>query len=379
MPVTQHLTHTPAHPARTPAHPTLAPHHVHKHNPAEVLLTGYDTLRPDTYTVTAQWPTHHPFYTPTPHLNDPLLFIETIRQCFPLLAHNAYHLPHGHHLIWQYLTTDINPHAMHHTPHHPTHLTLYITCSDIRRRQSGHLTALTLHAIALRNGTHLGTAQTRFSAHSPTIYQRIRGNHPQPPTTPPPPTHPTHVGRHHPHDVVLSPTPHPHHWTLRNDTTHPTLFDHPVDHTPGMLLLEAARQATHATHHTHTTNSTSTSHTHNSNHTTTSNSNSNSNSSGSGDSHPSTTGTATATLTRTPHLTTPPPPAPYPTHIHATFLQFIEYTTPTHITTTTQPTTQNNPTPSTTPHTDTATTTHITATQNNQTAFTSTITTTPHP
>ncbi|WP_278195513.1 ScbA/BarX family gamma-butyrolactone biosynthesis protein [Streptomyces sp. AN091965] len=361
MPVTQHLTHTPAQPTNTPAQPTLAPHHVHKHNPAEVLLTGYDTLRPDTYTVTAQWPTHHPFYTPTPHLNDPLLFIETIRQCFPLLAHNAYHLPHGHHLIWQYLTADINPHAMHHTPHHPTHLTLYITCSDIRRRQNGHLTALTLHAIALRNGTHLGTAQTRFSAHSPTIYQRIRGNHPQTPTTPPPPTHPTHVGRHHPHDVVLSPTPHPHHWTLRNDTTHPTLFDHPVDHTPGMLLLEAARQATHATHHHNN---------HNHNHNTALNTGTSP--------RPTTataTGTATATLTRTPtrtpRLTTPPP---YPTHIHATFLQFLEYTTPTHITTTTQPGPDTGPSATTT-----GTTTHITATQNNQTAFTSTITTTPHP
>nr|WP_248002016.1 AfsA-related hotdog domain-containing protein [Streptomyces sp. RPA4-2] len=27
------------------------------------------------------------------------------------------------------------------------------------------------------------------------------------------------------------------------DTAHPTFFDHPVDHIPGMVLLEAARQA----------------------------------------------------------------------------------------------------------------------------------------
>jgi hypothetical protein len=31
------------------------------------------------------------------------------------------------------------------------------------------------------------------------------------------------------------------------DTRHPVLFDHPVDHVPGMLLMEAARQATAAT------------------------------------------------------------------------------------------------------------------------------------
>lgn len=34
---------------------------------------------------------------------------------------------------------------------------------------------------------------------------------------------------------------------MRVDVTHPVLFDHPVDHIPGMLLLEAARQAAHAT------------------------------------------------------------------------------------------------------------------------------------
>jgi hypothetical protein len=27
------------------------------------------------------------------------------------------------------------------------------------------------------------------------------------------------------------------------DTRHPVLFDHPLDHVPGMLLMEAARQA----------------------------------------------------------------------------------------------------------------------------------------
>jgi hypothetical protein len=30
---------------------------------------------------------------------------------------------------------------------------------------------------------------------------------------------------------------------LRVDTAHPVFFDHPLDHVPGMLLLEAARQA----------------------------------------------------------------------------------------------------------------------------------------
>lgn len=51
----------------------------------------------------------------------------------------------------------------------------------------------------------MGTAGARFSSHSPAVYRRLRA-----------------------------------------DTAHPVLFDHPVDHAPGMLLLEAARQAAQA-------------------------------------------------------------------------------------------------------------------------------------
>ena len=32
-------------------------------------------------------------------------------------------------------------------------------------------------------------------------------------------------------------------WLLRVDVTHPVLFDHPLDHVPGALVLEAARQS----------------------------------------------------------------------------------------------------------------------------------------
>ncbi|NEC10620.1 AfsA-related hotdog domain-containing protein, partial [Streptomyces sp. SID7909] len=48
-------------------------------------------------------------------------------------------------------------------------------------------------------------------------------------------------------DVVLAPPVAPGRWPLRLDTGHPTLFGRPNDHVPGILLLEAARQAANAT------------------------------------------------------------------------------------------------------------------------------------
>ncbi|WP_142212826.1 AfsA-related hotdog domain-containing protein [Streptomyces sp. SLBN-118] len=57
----------------------------------------------------------------------------------------------------------------------------------------------------------------------------------------PPPACLTPFGRDRFEDVVLAATDRPDRWQLRVDTTHPILFDHLVDHAPGMLLLEPAR------------------------------------------------------------------------------------------------------------------------------------------
>ncbi|WP_405881714.1 AfsA-related hotdog domain-containing protein [Streptomyces sp. NBC_00169] len=77
----------------------------------------------------------------------------------------------------------------------------------------------------------------------PTPARQPRPHHPPPPHR----THRTPDRRPHlPHRRRPHPHPHPHTWQLRTDTRHPVLFDHPVDHIPGMVLLEAARQATTA-------------------------------------------------------------------------------------------------------------------------------------
>ncbi|MFE2298879.1 AfsA-related hotdog domain-containing protein [Streptomyces sp. NPDC059445] len=73
------------------------------------------------------------------------------------------------------------------------------------------------------------------------------------------PMPPATVNRRTPHDVVLTPTDHPHHWLLTPNHNHPTLFDHPTDHIPGMVLIEAARQAAyHASGSPHYTPTTAT-------------------------------------------------------------------------------------------------------------------------
>ncbi|MFE3265635.1 ScbA/BarX family gamma-butyrolactone biosynthesis protein [Streptomyces sp. NPDC059215] len=337
---TPHTTPTPPPPAPPTPMPrlttTVPREYVHRKSLAEVFLTGSEKTGDNHYTLTAQWPRTHTFYT-TPHAthHDPLQAAETIRQTGLYLAHAELGVPLDHHfLMWNiHLTT----HPQHLTiGPTPTDLTLTTTCTTLRYKGK-RLADFTMHINITRNGHTTATGGGQFTCLTPTTYHRLRQPHthqptPTPPTTPTT-TDPTPYGRHLPLDLVLTPTPTPHTWQLTPNPHHPILFDHTTDHIPGMVLLEAARQATH----THT--------------------------------HPTPT-----------HLTT----------LHATFHRYTEHHTPTYITTTHTNTRSDGSnteakaeaetadaegTTTTTPGTHT---THVTATQNNTTTFTAHLTTTPH-
>ena len=222
---------------------------VHKNNPGEVLLTGSRNTRPDTFVVTARWPDRHSFYAAVDGYDDPLLAAEAVRQAIPFLCHTAYDVPFGHRQIWSRFSYSFCPGAL--ASHGSSELELHISCLDIIRR-TDRLSGMSLQVDLVRNGIHLGTASAGFTNQSGAIYRRLRGSRADVrravarslPLAPPVP--PRQVSRRRTADVVLSPTHIPGRFGLRVDTTHPVLFDHPVDHVPGMLLLEGARQAAHS-------------------------------------------------------------------------------------------------------------------------------------
>ncbi|MEU1450562.1 ScbA/BarX family gamma-butyrolactone biosynthesis protein, partial [Streptomyces mirabilis] len=319
---------TPVDPTHMPRLTTTVPReYVHRSTLAEVFLTGCEQTGNTHYTLTAQWPRAHTFFTtPDGTHHHPLQAAETIRQTGIYLAHAELGIPLGHHFLMRNL----------HLTTHPQHLTIGPTPTDLtltatytpHHPHTKRPTDFTMHITITRNGHPTATGTGRFTCLTPTTYQRLR--HPHTTTTPdtttagtttststartqhqPPNPPPTHYGRTLPHDIVLTPTPNPHTWQLTPNPHHPILFDHTTDHIPGMVLLEAAHQA--ATAHTHPTPTT----------------------------HPT-----------------------HPTTLHATFHHYTEHHTPTYITTHTT-TNDNNQTP----------TTHITAHQNNTTVFTAQLTT----
>ncbi|MGX2997138.1 ScbA/BarX family gamma-butyrolactone biosynthesis protein [Streptomyces sp. JNUCC 64] len=225
----------------------------HKRDPGEVLCDRWWRTGPDSFTVTARWPEAHGFYRTRHGLHDPLLLGETIRQTLPLISHAAYDVPLGHQLLWRDFHWAVSTEALT-TGDAPMEIELRLSCSDVVYR-GARAADVTLRVEALRAGAPLGSARTRFGVQSRAVYERLRGPYADVAAVnarvlpPPSPAPAGPAGRDEPDDVVLSSADSADRWQLRVDTAHPVLFDHPVDHAPGMLLLEAVRQAAHTLTH----------------------------------------------------------------------------------------------------------------------------------
>ncbi|MEU1007014.1 ScbA/BarX family gamma-butyrolactone biosynthesis protein [Streptomyces sp. NPDC005890] len=222
----------------------------------EVLVSDWHPLSDLTHVVTVDWPARHAFYTATAHRHDLLFFTESVRQALAVASHLGIGVPQGYRMGWERLTCTASPEALATGPD-PSVVELTITHDEVVRRKSG-VFRLTAHVRATRNGQPLGTARVGYTAYPPALYNRLRGARADARAAfaralpPGPAVEPALVGRTDAHDVTLTPdtseVPHgtPRRWTLRTDTTHPILFDHPHDHIPGMVLLEAVSQAAQA-------------------------------------------------------------------------------------------------------------------------------------
>jgi hypothetical protein len=221
---------------------------VHRASVAEVLITGFAADdRPDTFLLAAQWPRGHSYYGTAFGVHDPLLFAETIRQAGLMIGHAGYGIPFENACVMQSISYELEPAGLI-CQGTPTNIILAVNCYDLKYRREQ------LHSyrcvVELRRGLKtvgIGTGET--ACVSPAVYRRLRAGASVPSATSPvrlsDPASPALVGKKIRADVVLTPTCTENTWLLRCDTTHPVLFDHPVDHVPGMVLIEAMRQGAH--------------------------------------------------------------------------------------------------------------------------------------
>ncbi|WP_237720288.1 ScbA/BarX family gamma-butyrolactone biosynthesis protein [Streptomyces xiaopingdaonensis] len=212
---------------------------VHRDAVSEVLLTGFRRSS-GIFRVGVQWPRGHSYYGAVAgRWHDPMLFAEGIRQVGLFLAHQELDVPLGSHFVtdntWFTMTEKGARLA-----DGPANIVLEVAFSEVVRRR-GSVTAYAYDVTAYRDGERIGAGHLSAQVIADRIYRRLRGDRlgARPPAGVPSAVSPRLVGRSTGFDVVLAPgTP----TVLRVDASHPVLFDHPVDHVPGMVLLEAARQ-----------------------------------------------------------------------------------------------------------------------------------------
>ncbi|MFJ3659037.1 ScbA/BarX family gamma-butyrolactone biosynthesis protein [Streptomyces sp. NPDC090119] len=226
---------------------TVPKEYVHRASLAEVFLTRCSRLSDTTFTVSGQWPRTHTFFqAPGGAGYDPLLVAETFRQAGLFLAHTELGVPLGHHFVMWDLGFSAQLDQLH-IGATPTDIELKAVCTDITLR-GGRATGFRMRLSITRDGIAIAVGGGHFTCVSPAVYRRLRGSQPRCaatrlPDTPHQAPPPGAVGRTKPLDVVLSPTRTPGQWLLTPSLDHPVLYDHTGDHHPGMVLLEAARQA----------------------------------------------------------------------------------------------------------------------------------------
>ncbi|MFJ5230575.1 ScbA/BarX family gamma-butyrolactone biosynthesis protein [Kitasatospora sp. NPDC088391] len=233
---------------------TVPREYVHRAAVAEVLLTNWDTVEEERadgvpeFVVRAQWPRGHALFAQERGYQDPMLLVESVRQAGALLAHAEFDVPFGHQFLMWDMSFEAGP-DLFLAEGVPTEVELRTSCSDIVRRGRA-LSEMRYHITAVRDGRPMATATAGFRCLSPVVYRRLREGRPLGAPVPLPlgALPHTEVGRPGVGHVVLArPLPGDRdRWQLRVDTGHPIFFDHPVDHVPGMVLLEAARQAAYA-------------------------------------------------------------------------------------------------------------------------------------
>ncbi|WP_066953307.1 ScbA/BarX family gamma-butyrolactone biosynthesis protein [Streptomyces lushanensis] len=218
---------------------------MHRTRRQDVVPTGWVRVAENRFLVRGTWPEDHSFFMPRDGLHDVLLLVESMRQSTILIGHGAYDVPMDHHfLMWG---LDFTSHPEHLGLDGTRDVEMEVAFSETTQR-AGRLSGMHSHVTVRRGGRTAGTGVSRIKLLSARTYARIRGDllratH----TAAPGAGAPSHtVGRTRPEDVLLIPTSRSDRWQLRVDTGHSTLYQGRKDHVPGMVLIEAARQAAHA-------------------------------------------------------------------------------------------------------------------------------------
>jgi hypothetical protein len=205
------------------------------------------------FELAAQLPRTHSFFRESgAQLHDVLMAVETFRQAGVLIAHRWYDVPRGRAFVFHELSLQVQDLAALQIRPQPSEALMTIDVTPINVVK-GLPRGLEFTGTMRIDGSAGCTGFGRVVFLTPTVYKSLRSRvrdaklDATAERAVPVDLAPAElVGRIDQSNVVITRPEIESDLSCRTmvnvDVTHPVLFDHPLDHVPGMLLLEAARQ-----------------------------------------------------------------------------------------------------------------------------------------
>jgi acyl-coenzyme A thioesterase PaaI-like protein len=226
---------------------------VHKHDPGEVLITDSAAVGPDSFLCAASLPRLHPTYAPAgAGHHDLLLLIEVVRQATIVVGHRHLGVPRDRQFLLREVELAVlDLDACRRSPDRARAI-VDVRVSGVRRLD-GVVAGFELTGRLSIDGATAAAAAGGCLCLAPEDYRVVRGQ----PSLPSSRelegralrrrAAPAEVGQT---EVVVTPIEGSNDGDACTevivDPAHSTFFDHPLDHVPAMLLVQAARQVAHA-------------------------------------------------------------------------------------------------------------------------------------
>jgi hypothetical protein len=214
---------------------------------SEVFVSDIQRIGPDNFVCGVQWPRRHVLYSEPGICLDSALVAETIRQITILASHSMYDVPAGARFLMTGLVVDVIAPSVD-TRHEPPNIVARVTVDGVRYRGVGSVRTLRANVDFLHHGELVAAGRGDATIVDDVTYARLRS------TGLPVACEqsearaldPETVGVRAAVDVVIGEQLGEHQWPLVVDTSNSVFFDHPLDHVPGMVIIEAMKQASKA-------------------------------------------------------------------------------------------------------------------------------------
>jgi 2-oxo-3-(phosphooxy)propyl 3-oxoalkanoate synthase len=233
---------------------TIARNLVHRDSIHEVFVVDYAWNDPH-MRVAVQVPASHAFYgVDAGRRRDVTLLTEVLRQACLAAAHAGIGVDLGDRFLLDHVEIALSarPEEYAYERPRPANMTVTVKARSNRNR-AGRVQSVDFEATVTEclfgADLQVGSGSLRARVVSSMVYARMVNARKRAFSLDTPSTSdvgPGAVGRFHDYDVLLTgivKSAHSVRAQLRSDPTHPVLIEHDTDHVPGLMLVEAARQA----------------------------------------------------------------------------------------------------------------------------------------